>query len=218
MKTNAVSKTYDGRTVLQMPAVDLAADTVHVVLGSNGSGKSTWAKILAGVLAADGGTMPLTEPCRVGYLPQKAYAFRMSMEKNLRIAANDREREDRLLAQLHLTELRKAPANRLSGGESARMALARVLMKPFDLLILDEPSAAMDMESTMLAEKAILDYKKETGAAVLLITHSIRQARRVGDGLFFLKNGMPVETGPCKEHLDAPGTKELKEFLEFYGG
>ena len=218
MKTNAVSKTYGGRTVLKMPEIVLEADTVHVVLGSNGSGKSTWAKILAGVLDADGKTAPLAKSCRVGYLPQRAYAFRMSMEKNLRIAANDREREERLLAALRLTDLRKAGADKLSGGESARMALARVLMKPFDLLILDEPSAAMDMESTMLAEKAILDYKEETGAAVLMITHSIKQAARMGDRLLFLKAGELAEDGPCGTRLHDPQTGALKRFLDFYGG
>ena len=142
----------------------------------------------------------------------------MSTEQNLRIAANDRKREEALLSMLRLESLRKAGAHRLSGGETARMALARILMKRFDLLILDEPCAAMDMESTILAEQAVLRYREETGAAILLITHSIRQAERMGDRLLFLKEGKLAESGDCRKCFSSPATAELRTFLDFYGG
>ena len=68
-------------------------------------------------------------------------------------------------------------ANFLSGGETARMALARVVMKFYDVVILDEPTAAMDMEATILSENLIVDFVRETGCTLILVTHSFQQAR-----------------------------------------
>ena len=141
----------------------------------------------------------------------------MSLEKNLMIASGDRKLAEELMQGLNLTHLRHTGGKRLSGGESARMALARVLMRPCDFLILDEPTAAMDMQSTVLAEAAVREYRGRTGAAVLLVTHSIRQAERLGDRLLFFREGRLWETGDCAEHLRSPRTEELRKFLDFYG-
>lgn len=65
---------------------------------------------------------------------------------------------------LQLRHLARKRADKLSGGETARMALARLMMKPYDLVLLDEPSAAMDMETTALAEELILSYTRQTAA------------------------------------------------------
>ena len=72
--------------------------------------------------------------------------------------------------------MRLQPAHKLSGGETARMALARLLMRDRQLLIVDEPTAAMDMESVTLAERLLAEYREKTGCTLLLATHSLRQA------------------------------------------
>lgn len=77
MKIAAFSKTYEGRTVLDFPGMDLRPGEVYAIIGANGSGKSTFAKILAGVLAADR-KGKLLSGSTVGHMPQKNYAFRMS--------------------------------------------------------------------------------------------------------------------------------------------
>ena len=118
---------------------------------------------------------------------------------------------------LQLEPLAKQRAKKLSGGETARMALARLLMGSYELLILDESTAAMDMESTLAAEKLVQDYCQETGCAVLLITHSIQQARRLAEHVLFLHGGELVEEGRTEQLLTAPIRNETKQFLEFYG-
>lgn len=213
-----VSKTYDGTCVLSLEnEISLEDGKIYVLLGPNGSGKSTFAKILAGIIPADGGEKPFASSVKTGYMPQKPYAFHMSTEKNLRLAVDDRQTEAELVRQLNLKPLLNKKANRLSGGETARMALARVLLKPFGLLILDEPAASLDMETTAASEQAILSYRDRHRVPILVITHSITQARRIGDELLFFKDGKLVESGPCKTHLDTPQTSELRQFLEFYG-
>ena len=145
MKILPFSKTYDGVTVLDFPGLELQPGTVYGVIGANGSGKSTFAKILAGILPADQKRPALTEKRRVGYLPQKNYAFRMTTRANILLGRKDRHRAAQLMDALQIPHLADKRADRLSGGETARMALARLMMKSFDLVILDEPTAAMDM-------------------------------------------------------------------------
>ncbi|MGN0999318.1 MAG: ATP-binding cassette domain-containing protein [Faecousia sp.] len=212
----AFSKTYDGVTVLDFPGIELQPGEIYAVIGANGSGKSTFAKILAGILSADR-KASLPSRISVGYLPQKPYAFRMNTKKNILLGGTDKSRADELMKGLQLCHLEKKRADRLSGGETARMALARLMMRQFDLLILDEPTAAMDMETTSAAEALIQDYVKETGCALILVTHSLQQARRVADAALFFRKGKLVESGEKAQVLYDPTQPETKRFLEFYG-
>lgn len=216
MKISAFSKTYEGRTVLDFPGMELNRGTVYAIIGANGSGKSTFAKILAGVVAADKKGHPL-DGCTVGYLPQKNYAFRMSTKANLLLNGKDETKANNLLDALQIRHLEKKRADRLSGGETARMALARLMMGTYDLVILDEPTAAMDMETTLLSEKLILDYVKETGCALILVTHSLQQARRIADEIWYFHKGKLLETGPKEQLLKSPQMEQTRKFLEFYG-
>ncbi len=216
MKTVPFTKSYGGATVLTMPSVELAPGTVTAVIGANGSGKSTLAKVLAGLEPADKKTRAELD-ARVGYLPQKSFAFRMSLQRNIALNGADEERMARITQALGLSALAKRSAKRLSGGETAKMALARLLMADYDVLILDEPTAAMDMESTLAAEQLITGACAETGCAVLLITHSLAQAERTAGRLLFLHRGRLIEQGETKRMLKDPKEPETKAFLEFYG-
>lgn len=210
----AFSKTYHGVKVLDFPGLELQPGKIYAILGANGSGKSTFAKIAAGILPAD-------QKCRisgsVGYLPQKPYAFRMTLRKNILLTAGRPEQADELMRTLSLTELKEKRADRLSGGETARMAMARLMMKRYDMVILDEPTAAMDMESTSAAEELILKYVWETGCVLILVTHSLQQARRVADEAIYFHKGRLLENGPTEYVLYHPALAETRKFLEFYG-
>ena len=216
MNTYAFAKTYAGRKVLDLPEIPLKSGAVTAVIGANGSGKSTMARILAGIEPADGNTR-VTDALRVGYLPQKPFAFRMTVEQNLALNGGTEAQRTELLEALGLASLRRSRAKRLSGGETAKMALARSLLGTYDLLILDEPTAAMDMASTLSAEKLISDYARNTGCAVLLITHSLQQARRIADEALYLETGKRIEQGPAETLLTTPKEEKTRQFLEFYG-
>jgi ABC-type phosphate transport system ATPase subunit len=97
------------------------------------------------------------------------------------------------------------------------MALARLMMKRYDLVILDEPTAAMDMETTLLSEKLIVDYVRETGCALILVTHSLQQARRIADEALYFHKGELAEYGAKEQVLNAPVNEKTRQFLEFYG-
>lgn len=216
MKILAFSKTYEKRTVLEFPSLELQPGKIYAVIGANGSGKSTLAKILAGVLKADKPGDCL-DTRSVGYMPQKNYAFRMTTLANILLNGKDKVRAQKLMDAIQIGHLAQKRADKLSGGETARMALVRMMMKKYSLVILDEPTAAMDMETTILSEKLIGDYVRETGCAAILVTHSLQQARRIADEVLYLHKGRLLETGPCETVLYTPVQAETKQFLEFYG-
>ncbi len=216
MKIAAFSKTYEGRCVLDFPGMELQPGRIYAVIGANGSGKSTFAKILAGALRADrpGGR---TDAGSIGYMPQKNYAFRMTLRKNLLLNGDDTKKADALLEALQLKPLEHKRADKLSGGETARMALARLMMRNYDLVLLDEPTAAMDMETTLLSEKLIADYVRQSGCALILVTHSLQQARRIADEVLYFHKGQLLESGPKEKLLEQPERPETRQFLDFYG-
>ena len=216
MKTAAITKTYNGRIVLDLPELNLPEGQITAVIGPNGSGKSTFAKILAGIERADSKKGALSG-ASVGYLPQKSFPFRMSTEKNILLNGSDPARAAELMRALQIDGLAGQSAKKLSGGETARMALCRVLMKRYDLLILDEPTTAMDMESTLASEKLVRAVCDEQGCAILLITHSISQARRISDRVLVLHQGRLVEAGDTVQVLETPKQEQTSRFLEFYG-
>ena len=210
------SKTYEGRKVLNFPGMEVKPGKIYAIIGANGSGKSTFAKILAGTISPDKKGM-LTDCATVGFMPQKNYAFRMSTRKNILLNGRDAARAEKLMDAIQIRQLENKRADKLSGGETARMALVRLMMKSYDLVLLDEPTAAMDMETTLLSEKLIVDYVRETGCALVLVTHSLQQARRIADEVWYFHKGELKESGPKELVLYEPAQPETKQFLDFYG-
>ena len=216
MNIAAFSKTYEGRRVLDFPGLTLHPGKIYAIIGANGSGKSTFAKILAGVEQADRRGAVLTGGT-LGYMPQKNYAYRMRTKANILLNGRDTARAERLMDAIQIRHLENKRADKLSGGETARMALVRLMMRRYDLVLLDEPTAAMDMETTLLSEQLIEGYVRETGCALILVTHSLQQARRIADEVWYFHRGSLLESGAAETLLHAPKKAETRQFLEFYG-
>ena len=200
MKVSAFSKTYEDVVVLDFPGMELQSGKIYAVIGANGSGKSTFARILTGVLKADRRETHLDTES-IGYMPH----------------GTDVGKAEALMDALRIRHLEQKRADKLSGGETARMALARLMMNRYDLVILDEPTAAMDMETTLLAEQLIAEYVRETGCAMILVTHSLQQARRIADEVLYFHKGRLKESGPRETVLYQPRMEETRQFLDFYG-
>lgn len=217
MEIHALSKTYQGKRVLDIPNFNFQPNTRYAVIGANGSGKSTLVRLLAGVIPAESGGS-VSGGGSVGYMPQKSLGFHLSVWRNLRLGARDaqaRERSARLAVELGLDALAKRDGGSLSGGETARLALARVLVRRWDTLILDEPTAAMDVSAAILAEECVLRYQRETGCTLILVTHAFGQAERMGEQILFLHHGRVWEHGPAEQVLHCPLRPETQQFLRF---
>ena len=213
-----VSKTYGDKEVLKIENLELESGKIYAIVGSNGCGKSTFLKVISKQIKSDKKATIDFGGGKVCYMPQKNYAFKMTTLKNVLIATSSSSKEDAmaLLKRLKIDNLAKQKASKLSGGETARMALCRTILSDADVLLLDEPTAAMDIESTKLSEELIKEYNEQKGATIIIVTHSINQARRIADFVIFMKDGMIVETGEKAAVLDTPKEKDTKEFLEFF--
>lgn len=212
-----LKKEVDGRILLDVPELLLQEGAICALIGANGSGKTTLARLTAGVITSDTRRPCIDRTVSVGYLPQHPMAFRMTTAENLRLnVSTESDRSNELLAAFQLTSLAQTPGRRLSGGERGRMALARLMMRPYRLLILDEPTASMDASMTLLVEQAIDRYRKETGAAVLLITHALNQAKRLSDELIYLQSGRIIERNRTEMLLTNPQDERTKKYIDFY--
>lgn len=215
MIVNPFSKTFDGRKVLDFPGYEFLPGKIYAVIGANGSGKSTFAKALAGILEADEKKVPVQDGSRIACMLQDNYAFRMTAYKNILIAKNDPEKAKMLIRTLGMENVAASRAKSLSGGERQKMALARILIAHHDAVILDEPTSSMDMESCYVSENLIRDYCSAEPAAMIFVTHSLQQAGRVADEILYFHNGRLLEHGTVQELLNCPKEKETREFLQF---
>lgn len=214
-----VQKRYGARVALDIPALTIEAGECLAIIGPNGSGKSTLLRLLAGVIGADEGVVRSSVFARgeIGYLPQKPYAFDMSVQKNVELVlAGEPDRAKRAqeaLERVGLLHLAKARANRLSGGETQRMALARVLAKPRKLLLLDEPTACVDIAAIEQIERAILDYVAQTGCTLVFSSHAPSQAMRLSTRVLALDGGGIGELGKTAQVLHDPQEESTRAFL-----
>lgn len=203
----------------------LESGKTYAVVGANGSGKSTFAKAVAGIIPSDQKLRILTQKeegqkIRIGYLPQKPYAFRMSVKRNLLLnrgkQKDARKKGEMYIKKMGLEQVARSNAKNLSGGENAKMALARLLIQDYDILILDEPTAAMDIHSARCTEEILKQYQQDTGCCMIVVTHSLKQADRMVDMVCFFKEGSMIEYGKADQVLHQPQKQETRDFLDFY--
>lgn len=220
IELSQIQKRYGSRVALEMPELTIPVGEKLAFIGPNGSGKSTLLRLLAGVIRAEQGTISLGELGRaeIGYLPQHPYAFDMSVQKNVELALAGEPEKTKLaqaaLERAGLLHLAKARANRLSGGETQRMALARVLAKPRKLLLLDEPTASADIRAIDQIERAIFDFTELTKCTLIFSTHMPSQAMRLSTHVLALNDGTIGERGETAQVLQSPQAESTKEFLK----
>jgi ABC-2 type transport system ATP-binding protein len=219
LQTRGLSKSYDG--VPAVDAIDLAVPrhSVYGFLGPNGAGKTTTMKMLLGLISPTSGSgsvfgldIVADSPRvrgRVGYLPQEPRFYpRMTARETLRFATGFffsgppdaiESRIEEMLELVGLTGKADRPIKTLSGGETQRLGIAQAQIHQPDLLILDEPAAALDP----LGRRdvlAILEQFRAT-STVFYATHILDDVQRVSDIVCILKDGRILSQGPLEEVL-----------------
>jgi lipopolysaccharide export system ATP-binding protein len=215
LRTEALTKTYGGRTVVRGVSLDIAAGEVVGLLGPNGAGKTTTFAMVVGLASPDSGRVLLEEtdvtddPMYVrarrgiGYLPQEPSIFRgLTVEQNLLailetlgLDASTRFRRMReLLAELGLTPLARSPAYTLSGGERRRVEITRALVMSPQFMLLDEPFAGIDPIAVTDIQKIIF-HLKSRGIGVLITDHNVRETLRITDRAYIVHDGVIFRSG-----------------------
>jgi lipopolysaccharide export system ATP-binding protein len=215
LHTEALTKSYGGRTVVRNVNLDLASGEVVGLLGPNGAGKTTTFYMTVGLTSPDSGRVlldghdvtddPMYVRARkgIGYLPQEPSIFRgLTVEQNILAiletmglnSAARRERLHDLLAELNLTPLARAPAYTLSGGERRRAEITRALVISPKFILLDEPFAGIDPIAVTDIQKIIF-HLRDRGIGVLITDHNVRETLRITDRAYIVHDGGIFKSG-----------------------
>lgn len=204
LKATGLSHSFDTLLFSNVNFTLIPAESAAIV-GRSGSGKSTLLHIFSTFIKPDEGTVMLlnkdiyalkdakVEAVRrfeIGIIFQFHYLFKgMSAMENIEVATmlSGSDIEDALLAKLEIKELMDQKIGELSGGQQQRVSIARVLSKKPRIIFADEPTGNLDKETAELVMDVLMDYIKETGAGLVLVTHDESMASRC-DTLYRLED------------------------------
>ncbi|MGL4285144.1 MAG: LPS export ABC transporter ATP-binding protein [Phreatobacter sp.] len=223
-----IAKAHDGRPVVL--GVDLALRRGEVVglLGPNGAGKTTTFGMIAGLVVPDAGIVtldgvdmtrfPLFTRARLGlgYLPQEPSIFRgSSVDDNILIVLESlvadrlarQQRLDTLLEEFGLTEVRRARAGALSGGERRRLEIARTLASNPVFILLDEPFAGVD-PIAVTDMRLVVRRLTARGIGVLVTDHNVRETLSLVDRAYIIDGGRILAAGPVDRVVRDPRVQD----------
>ena len=229
-------KSFGSLEVLKDISIDVTEGEVVVIIGPSGSGKSTFLRCLNRLEEANGGSIvvdgqDITKKKvnlnkireNIGMVFQHFNLFNnLNVMDNMTLApvelkkcsaAEAKERAEKMLEKVGLSEKAEAFPNQLSGGQKQRVAIARALCMQPDIMLFDEPTSALDPE--MVGEVlAVMKSLASEGMTMLIVTHEMGFAREVADRIIFMDGGYIIEEGTPTELLGNPKEERTKGFLD----
>ena len=215
LRTERLTKSYAGRTVVRDVDLDVSSGEVVGLLGPNGAGKTTTFGMVVGLTGPDSGRVLLddqdvtADPMYVrarkgiGYLPQEPSIFRgLTVEHNILAIletlpidrATRHTRLAELLSELGLTPLARSRAYTLSGGERRRVEITRALVNHPKFILLDEPFAGIDPIAVADIQKIVV-HLKDRGIGVLVTDHNVRETLKITDRAYIVHDGVIFRSG-----------------------
>ena len=207
------------RDIIAPLTLEIEAGPSTIILGANGAGKSVLMRLMHGLLAPSSGRISWRSAGRQAMVFQRPVMLRRSALANVVYAlelagAADCERQAlEALEEVGLAHLAHRPARVLSGGEQQRLALARAWALHPEVLFLDEPTASLDPSATREIETIIKAFDA-SGTKVVMATHNLGQAQRLGDEVIYLHQGRVVERAPVEAFFSRPATAEATAFIK----
>jgi lipopolysaccharide export system ATP-binding protein len=229
LKAEGVTKSYNGRRVVDGVNLEIKGGEVVGLLGPNGAGKTTTFHMMVGLVHPDNGKVflngedltmePIYRRARAGisYLPQESSIFRrLTVEENLLAIIENldlgpqeqKERSQGLMRMLGISHLADHTAFTLSGGERRRVEIARSLVRSPFFLLLDEPFTGIDpiavAEIQKIVRKLII-----SGIGVLITDHNVRETLGICDRAYILNEGIVLEEGVPDKIASSPKTRKV---------
>lgn len=216
-----------GRCIIDGISAEITAGPATIILGANGAGKSVLMRLMHGLLPPTSGAVVWNQSgagrIRRGQAMvfQRPVLLRRSALANIvyalalaRVPAAEREAQAmEALREVGLTDVAHRPARVLSGGEQQRLALARAWALHPEVLFLDEPTANLDPGAAREIENVIKAFDA-SGTKIVMSTHNLGQARRLGDEVWFLYEGRLVERAPVELFFARPASPEAQAFIK----
>lgn len=211
---NNISVRFGERRVLSDISLTLQPGRILTLLGPNGAGKSTLVRVVLGLLPVSGGTVERDRDLRIGYVPQKLHidaTLPLSVERFMRLRPSVRKADVLpALKRVQAGHLLNSPLQKLSGGETQRVLLARALLNQPQLLVLDEPTQGVDVNGQVALYDLINQLRNELNCAVLMVSHDLHLVMAKTDDVLCLNH-----------HICCSGTPEVvsqhPEFIAMFG-
>ena len=177
---------YGVYEILSDITFDVPAGDFLAVAGPNGSGKTTLIKTLVGLLAPAQGRVQLAQGVRLGYLPQNTSGLAARRPFPKRFGREEKEQVENALKLLQIEELAAKRIGRLSGGQQQRVHLARALVDVPSLLVLDEPTGALDPQSRECFYATLQHLNRQHQVTIIIVTHDIHSLEGRASSLVYL--------------------------------
>ena len=210
LRANNLSYVAGKRLILDNISFELRRSQITTIIGPNGAGKSTLTNIVNGLIDNFNGEIERAPGLRIGYLPQKVYVntlMPLSVLRLLRLTQNASDQEiDHALAQTGAGYLKQRQVRSLSEGELKRVLLARTTLGQPDLIVLDEPTAGVDVSGEIRMYELIGELRTELQCAVLLVSHDLHLVMSKTDQVLCLNqhmccSGLPESVSQHPEYL-----------------
>ena len=225
LRTENLVKRYGKRTVVNNVSINVKQGEIVGLLGPNGAGKTTTFYMTTGLIVANGGNIYLNDENitgfpvykraqkGIGYLPQEASVFRkMTVEDNIGSVLEmrkditreeQREKLESLIAEFHLTKVRKNKGDQLSGGERRRTEIARCLAIDPKFIMLDEPFAGVDPIAIEDIQRIVWSLKYKN-IGILITDHNVQETLSITDRAYLLFEGRILFQGTPEELSQNP--------------
>ena len=227
-----LKQVYGDRTVLQIDHLEIEAGEIFSVVGPSGAGKSTLLRLLGLLEKPSSGALnvsigahqfsavnaTIAQRRQVTMVFQRPFLMSRTVFDNVAYGLRIRSKYSEqavwdVLERVSLTELAKASAHTLSGGEMQRVAVARALVIEPQVLLLDEPTANLDPYNARIIEDLIREQHERYQTTIALITHNIFQARRLATRVGLMWNSQLVEVAPKDDFFESPTDERTQAFL-----
>lgn len=208
----------DGRIILDISHAVIPADRICACIGPNGAGKTTFLKLIDGLIKPDSGTVnhssgPIKSSLVLHHTPMIKASARTNMSM---VTDSDPSISsiaiDTVMEQIDLSHLANSPAHKLSAGERQKLCLGRVILQKPNLILLDEPTANLDPNTTEQVEEIIRQFKCQ-GSDVIFTSHQLAQVQRIAEYIIFIDQGQIKEKGPVGPFFANPQTQAAKRYL-----
>ncbi|MES2029779.1 MAG: ABC transporter ATP-binding protein [Pseudomonadota bacterium] len=210
VSVRGATRQFGDRQVLRQIDVDIAPGAFVALLGASGCGKTTLLRLLAGLDQPDAGDIGVPERRGIVFQDARLLPWRKVWRNVMLGLSRDRVRAEHALDEVGLGGRVDDWPGTLSGGEAQRVALARALVRQPELLLLDEPFAALDALTRLRMQQLVLDLWQAHGPAVLLVTHDVDEALTLADRVLVMRDGRIVVDLPVT--FDRPRVRAAAGF------
>ena len=223
IKNVLLFSTKENKNLIDIPNLQFDKNSISVIMGPNGSGKTLLLNLLQGLILPNSGLIGFNTQIKnyknfISIMMQKPTFLRRTTQQNIQFVLDLNKNKTKIsflevLERFDLVPQKNILANKLSGGEKQRLSLALAISINSKILLLDEPTANADPVTTFRIEK-IIKEEASAGKKIILVTHSIAQAKRLGQDLIFINNGKVLEQNKAKKFFTQSKTKEIVQFLK----